>query len=101
MENYLVRVRPPVHLRAELDIGYKIENQSVYIFEIRPQWNNRSIIRELPVAKATFVKAKNHWRVFWMRQNLKWYAYPPQPTVKKLEAFVRLVEEDDHHCFWG
>ncbi|GIL22121.1 MAG: hypothetical protein BroJett042_06340 [Bacteroidota bacterium] len=101
MENFLEKERPPVHIRAKLDIGYKIENQSVYILEIRPQWNNPSVIREYPIAKTTYIKAKNHWKVFWMRQDLKWHSYSPKPTVKKLADFVKLVDEDAHHCFWG
>jgi Protein of unknown function (DUF3024) len=53
------------------------------------------------VAKSTFVKAKNHWKVFWQRANLKWYQYDPMPTVKNLRDFVKLVEEDQLGCFWG
>jgi hypothetical protein len=36
MENFVEKRRPPVHIRAKLDIGYKIEDQSVYVLEIRP-----------------------------------------------------------------
>jgi hypothetical protein len=35
MENFLTRRRPPVHIREKLDINYRIENQSILIFEIR------------------------------------------------------------------
>ena len=101
MENFIARKRPPEHIRLKLDIGYKIEQQSVIIFEIRPQWNKPEVIREHPVAKTTFVKTKNHWKVFWVRADLKWHAYPPAPTVKTISAFTKLVEEDKHHCFWG
>ena len=58
MENFISRKRPPEHLRNQLDIGYKIEDQSIIIFEIRPQWNKPEIILEHPFAKTTFVKAK-------------------------------------------
>lgn len=101
MENFIARIRPPEHIRPKLDIGYKIEDQSIYVVEIRPKWNNPEIIKEYPVAKSTFVKAKNYWKVFWMRADLKWHSYPPQPTVKTIAAFIKLVEEDKHHCFWG
>lgn len=30
--------RPPVHIRKDLDFGYRIENQSVLLFEIRPEF---------------------------------------------------------------
>jgi hypothetical protein len=101
MENFLEHKRPHESIRAELDIGYSIENQSVIIFEIRPQWRNPSVIQHHPVAKTTFVKSRNSWKVFWMRSDLKWHAYPPKPFIKKIRDFVKLIEADEHHCFWG
>lgn len=101
MENFIARKRPPEHIRPKLDIGYKIEGQEIIAFEIRPQWNKPEVIREHPVAKTTFVKTKNHWKVFWMRADLKWHSYTPAPAVKTVKEFCKLVEEDKHHCFWG
>jgi hypothetical protein len=66
-----------------------------------PVWNDASRMQHSDVAKTTFIKAKNHWKVFWLRADLKWYAYDPKPTVKTLKDFVKLVEEDKHGCFWG
>jgi hypothetical protein len=101
MEGFLERKRPPEVVRPKLDIGYKIELQSVIIHEIRPFWNDPSKIIYPQVAKTTFVKGKNHWKVFWLHADLKWYSYGPKPTVKKLKEFVKLIEEDRHGCFWG
>ncbi|MBS1487441.1 MAG: DUF3024 domain-containing protein [Bacteroidetes bacterium] len=101
MENYLMRNRPPESIRPKLDLGYKIEGQSIIVFEIRPQWNDPQVILELPFAKTTFVKTKNNWKVFWMRSNLSWCSYEPKPTVKNVKEFTKLIEEDKHHCFLG
>ncbi|HMG92603.1 MAG TPA: DUF3024 domain-containing protein [Chryseolinea sp.] len=101
MEGFLERMRPPEQMRAQLDIGYKIDGQSVIIHEIRHYWDHPPRIIYPDVAKATFVKGKNHWKVFWQRANLKWYPYDPKPTVTSLKDFVKLVEEDKLHCFWG
>jgi hypothetical protein len=101
MEAFLERNRPPEPIRSKLDIGYKIEGQSIIIHEIRPLWNNSSKTIYPEVAKATFVKAKNYWKVFWLRANLKWCTYESQPTVKTLQEFVKIVEDDKHTCFWG
>ncbi|MCD9017166.1 DUF3024 domain-containing protein [Parachryseolinea silvisoli] len=101
MEPFLERKRPSEDIRPRLDIGYKIEGQSIIIHEIRPLWDDASKTIYPEVAKATFVKAKNHWKVFWRRADLKWHAYEPTPTVTTLEGFVKLVEEDKHACFWG
>jgi len=101
MENYIFKIRPPENLRDQVDIVYKIDKQSVIIYEIRPRWNNPKEFTEAGVAKTTFVKAKQQWNVFWMRADLKWHTYQPKPSVKTFSEFVDLVEKDRHHCFWG
>ena len=101
LEQYLEQVRPPAEIRAKLDIGYDIEGQSIYLVEIRPQWLNPEVIQRLPYAKATFVRSKNHWNIYWMRADLKWHAYGPLPTVKTLKRFFKTVDEDAYHCFKG
>jgi hypothetical protein len=101
MENYLDRFRPDEEMRKQIDFGYHIEGQSVYIVEIRPRWDNPELIHESKVAKATWVKKRGEWKVFWLRASLKWETYPPCPYVETFSQFVDLVEEDRHNCFWG
>lgn len=101
MSAFLEKHRPPAHIRPELDIGYRIADQSVEIFEVRPRWDRPQEKTETPVAKATYVKSQNVWRVFWMRRDLKWHRYDPAPEVASLEDFARLVDEDKHACFFG
>ena len=101
MENFIEKRRPPVHIRPKLDIDYRIDGQSVTIVEVRPRWDNPEIYRDTPIAKTTFIKAKNQSKVFWMRQDLKWHSYTPKPHVKTLKEFTELVLEDKHACFWG
>jgi hypothetical protein len=101
MENFIARIRPDEEIRKQIDFSYRIDNQSIIIFEIRPHFMDETRKIESPVAKTTFVKAANHWKVFWFRANLKWYPLDPIPTVKTLEDFVNLVEEDKFGCFWG
>ena len=98
---FIENKRPPAHLRNELDLGFKIKDQSIEIFEIRPLWNNPEKKIESPVAKATYVKKKNIWKVYWQRADLKWHSYEPKSEVKSIEQFVSLVEQDKHFCFWG
>ena len=101
MENFIAKKRPSEHIRHQVDLNYKIEDQSVIIFEIRPRWDKPEIKMEPKISKATFIKAKNHWKVFWQRSDLKWHSYQPKPEVKSLNEFIKLVEEDKHGCFWG
>ena len=100
-EAFLSVKRPPALVRSQLDIGYRIEDQSIEIFEIRPDWQDESIIRNHPVAKATYVKSQGVWKVFWQRADLKWHGYEPVATVKTIEEFFEAVVNDTHGCFWG
>jgi len=98
---FVEKRRPPPHIRPELDLGFRVRDQSVEIFEIRPSFRSPEEKIEQPVAKATFFKNQQHWKVYWMRADLKWHAYPPAPQVKSLEEFLALVEKDEHACFFG
>lgn len=101
MDAFLARRRPPPHIRPDLDIGYRIDGQSVEILEIRPQWDDRSIIHQYPVAKATWVRTRRKWKVFWKRADLKWHGYEPAPEVPSIERFLAVVDEDAYCCFFG
>lgn len=101
LAKFMERRRPPPDIRPKLDLGYRISGQSVEIVEIRPDWQNPKLMMEHPVAKATFVRKKNRWRVFWMRRDLKWHGYEPAPEVHSLEAYLHVVDRDDYCCFFG
>jgi hypothetical protein len=101
MAEFLSRRRPPPHIRPELDIGYRLIDQSVELFEIRPQWDDRSIIHEYPFAKATYVRTRNLWKVFWKRADLKWHGYEPASMVKTIDEFLAVVDADPYGCFFG
>lgn len=101
METWLEANRPPEHIRPELDIGWRLEGQSLFIYEIRPDWKDASIIRNMDFAKATFVKLGNHWKVYWMRADLKWHPYPHLKIAKSLDRFLKEVDDDPHFCFKG
>ncbi len=102
VQKYLDGRRPPVHLRPELDLGYRINGQSVEMFEIRPVWKGQPGEKmELPIAKATYVKSKAVWKVYWQRADLKWHCYEPNSEVKSLEDFLAVVEKDEYCCFYG
>jgi hypothetical protein len=63
MENWMDRIRPPLHIRPKLDISYKIVDQSVILFEISQSFLNPKELSESPYAKMTFVKSENICKV--------------------------------------
>lgn len=101
LASFMERHRPPQHIRPQLDLGYRISGHSVELFEVRPDWQNPELMMERPVAKATFVRTRNLWRVFWRRSDLKWHGYEPAAEVRSLEAFLAVVGRDEYHCFFG
>ena len=54
-----------------------IELMENHLEKIRPVWRNPSEYREFGYAKATFVKCKNLWKIYWLPSDLKWYPYEP------------------------
>lgn len=101
MNGFIEDIRPPSELRPKLDIGWRLEKSSVFIFEIRPDWNDPSVTLHFDFAKATWVKAQNHWKVFRMLSNQQWCIYKPLSTVGNLPRFLIEVDKDPHHCFKG
>ena len=93
--------RPPLHLRDKVREGQRIEGHEIELFLVRPLFSDPTRWIEQSIAKARFVKSRNVWKVLWQRADLKWHRYSPQPEVKSFEAFLKLLDEDAHNCFWG
>lgn len=101
VSTFIEKRRPPAYMRKELDLGFGIKDQSVEIFEIRPRWQYPEEIMHIPVAKTTYVRTQDVWKIYWMRQDLKWHGYEPLPEVFTIEEFLAEVHADPCHCFWG
>ena len=98
---FIAKRRPPPHVRAQLDFGFRISGQSIEIFTLRPDWRDKDKIREAAIAKATYNKTKSNWKVMWMRADMKWHAYQPNPAVSSVEEFLDIVQKDEYNCFFG
>ena len=99
---FMQRHRPPAEIRTEVDIEHHIDGPSLVVFERRRAWRGApGGTLELPVAKATYVRSRDHWRVCWQRADLRWHRYDPAPKVPTVQAFLDLVDEDAYACFFG
>ena len=99
MSKYIESIRPKAEIRDQLDIAYRIEGQSVIIYEKRRHMDGEPY--ENPIAKATYVGTRKVWKIFWKRADLKWHGYDPKLEVKAIEKFIEQVEKDEYSCFWG
>ena len=98
---YIAKHGPPEEIWAEVKMDYRISGQSVEIFELRPLLMDKSKVLEHPIAKATLVKTTGKWKVFWHRADMKWHSYPPDTEVESIDAFLEVIEKDEHACFFG
>ena len=99
--HFIERARPPASLRAEVDLSFRMVGQSVELFEVRRHWRKPGGSMEVPVAKATFDRGGGNWQVFWRPCDLRWHSYEPTPRVPTIAAFLALVEQEAHACFYG
>lgn len=101
MASFMAKRRPLEEIRDRLDLGYRLEDQSVIIYLIRPYFRDPSHKIEEPIAKTTYNRKAGHWKIYCMRADMKWHEYPPHPEAVFFEEFLASVDEDEHGCFWG
>ncbi len=91
-----------MEISTEVDIEHRIDGQSLAVFERRPARRGApGETLELPVAKATYVHSRDHWRVCWQHADLRWHRYDPAPEVPTVQAFLDLVDDDAYACLFG
>jgi hypothetical protein len=101
LRQFLEAKRPPEHIRSQLDLGYSVAGHTVDLFEIRPDWQDKSRTRHTPVARIKFVRTKEQWFLYWMRSDLKWHAYQPDHVHHTLQSALETVAVDACCCFFG
>ena len=101
MEDFMKQRRPPEHIRDKLDLSWRISGQSVDIFEIRPHYLKPDEKLETVVARITYIRKQDHWKLYWMMSDLKWHGYEPKPIVPTLSEALTEVKNDPHGCFFG
>jgi hypothetical protein len=100
IDDFIQARRPPPALRNQVDLGFKVEDQSIVIYERRSHWKNEGQFIESLVAKATYVRKQDAWKIYWLRQDLKWHSYESLPEVNKIEDFLAELALDPNGCFW-
>ena len=98
---FLQKRRPPEAVRDQVDVDYRIEGQSVVVLERRtlPFGPQRTV--ESPVAKMTYVRSRDVWRLYSQRRDAKWHGYEPRPEVDSLAEALQIVDTDTYFTFWG
>ena len=95
------RRRPGLEIRHLMREGQRIDGQSIELFYVRPLHFDPTRQVEEPIAKLTYVRASDSWRIFWQRADLRWHRYAPHPNAASLAAALRIVDQDANCCFFG
>jgi len=98
---FIERLRPSPALRAKLDFGFQLQGQSIEILEARPRGDDQSKRIVYAIAKATYIRTKDVWRIYWMGHGFKWRPYRARAWVRTIEDFLAIVEEDKYGHFFG
>ncbi|RVU47062.1 DUF3024 domain-containing protein [Rubrivivax rivuli] len=98
---FMEQRRPPEHIRPQLDLSYEISGHTIDLFHVCPDRKDKSKLRHEPVARIKFVRTEEHWRLYWMRGDLKWYAYDPVHLHSTLQSALKVVNADELCCFFG
>lgn len=93
--------RVPERVRDQLKNGYRVENQSIFLFESRPRWDDPKEWLDLDFAKITYVKIRGIWKLYWKRASGKWKSYEPHSESRKIEDLIGTIDEDLYGCFFG
>jgi len=91
---------PPEHAH-ELRTVYEVEGHSVTMYEERPPWDGVGEWTRGGIARFRFSRARREWRLYWMRQDLRWHLYDPDEMPADLDSLVAVVEADKHGAFFG
>ncbi len=97
----LCKRRSPSHLRNQCRATYAVEEHAVTVYEERPRSNNPREWAASGIARFKYNRKQNVWKLYWMRQNLKWYPYGPLPESTRIDRLVVEVDKDPDGAFFG
>lgn len=99
VKQFIDSIRPPEHIRPELDIVYSINEQTIDIGQLRPVWRgNPGETHILPNARIKYIRSLDRWKLYWMRKDLKWHLYS---TELSLSDALEVMRADPNCCFFG
>ena len=97
MEFFMEKRRPSPFIRDEIDLIYEIQDQPVIIKEIRSVMG-RTI--ESPIAKITFNRQQNGWKLFAQNRAGKWEGMFNN-LIPTFSDAIKVIEDEDLDCFFG
>jgi hypothetical protein len=93
--------RSPPDLHNKIRFTYEIREHDVVIYESRARFNKPSEWSKMPCAKLKYSRSSRKWKLYWMRQDEKWYPYKTETKSNELDALGAEIESDRNGAFFG
>ena len=93
--------RVPKKIQNELRYGYRVEGQSIFVYEDRPRWDKPSEWLAVDFAKLLYIRRQHIWKLYWKRASGKWELYEPKGKSRHLGVLIAAIDEDNWGCFFG
>ncbi|MEI7866105.1 MAG: DUF3024 domain-containing protein [Chthoniobacterales bacterium] len=100
-QHFWFKRRLPLELRDQILGRQWLTDQRLDLFFIRPHWCRPEETVENPITRIRYVRSRQRWQIYWMRDDGQWHRYVPYPDALSLEKTLRLVEQDANGCFFG
>lgn len=98
---FIEKRRPRPEIRHLLDFRADIEKSALVLSQVRPKYQDPTVIRNFPFAKVRWIGTRRQWRLYWMRGNLKWHAYEADRPLTDIAEILEEIDRDTHGCFFG
>jgi hypothetical protein len=79
----LCRRHSPPQYQNELRFTYEVHRHDVSVWEVRPAYKRPGEWTKMGVAKFKYDRTKKTWKLYWMRQDMKWHLYDPSPGASE------------------
>jgi hypothetical protein len=97
----LCRKCSPPEYADELRTVYEVKGHTVTVYEERPPWDGVGEWTRAGIARLRNYRSRREWRLYWMRQDLRWHLYDPDEMPADLDSLVAVIEADEHGAFFG
>ncbi len=98
--SWFCREKVPLHYRSRIRLGYRIEGDTVTIFEQRATFSDPDRWVDLDVAQFRWDDRRKTWSLFYRDREAAWRHYYLEPR-SDFEALLREVDDDPVEVFWG
>ena len=92
---------PRPEVRAQLRHGFRVDGNSVELFESRPAYVPPHDWRDSGVAKFRYVHGRGVWQLLCQHRDLRWHRYRRLPEAPSIDRLLAEVEADPTGIFWG